>query len=514
MRTLALSALALTAVVASAQTPGALALSWQGHVDTDLSLPGLIGSDHTILARMMMQFPNAGKAPIFATQGGFGAFSLMKADYGNTRDHRLVLTYGTRSATYLFPKTTAVINAEAAKAAGTVGIDVVDAAWRAAVGDQWFQVGIVRSGTVVKLYLNGKRLKAIAGNFDLNGNLSLSSVAGLPSGAATLRLGQFADAPRSTDAFFGQFYGLMDDVAAFDQAFDDTAMANFSAHPHISESSANLVGLYNFNYNPTPIPSTVAHTPTFVGAAVRHPVSVSASPAADMTEYLPPQHKTVFRLPFAPGVAYQAFWANEINSHVGSAAFSWDFHRIGSGWDNTQIQNATNGSRLYAPAAGRFVQAYDAGDAGLPASQKTSGNLIDGYDNLLIEHAPGEQTLFLHVKQGSINEASTANGFLFSPTNPNNGDYVSNCNWLKTYTFGVLQGDWITRIGTRGVSNYHLHLSSEFDSVAPIFNSTLISYTFPIAFTNYEASDDEGATWHSVSRGIPSQGQWVRNPAN
>jgi hypothetical protein len=32
-----------------------------------------------------------------------------------------------------------------------------------------------------------------------------------------------------------------------------------------------------------------------------------------------------------------------------------------------------------------------------------------------------------------------------------------------------------------------------------------------MAFSNYEASDDQGASWHAVARGVPAQGQWVRN---
>src|SRR5262245_44066649 len=60
----------------------ALALGWPGHVDTDLELSSLLTGNHTLMARFMLQYPNAGQAPIFAAQGG-GIFSLVKEDYSN-----------------------------------------------------------------------------------------------------------------------------------------------------------------------------------------------------------------------------------------------------------------------------------------------------------------------------------------------------------------------------------------------------------------------------------------------
>jgi hypothetical protein len=209
-------------------------------------------------------------------------------------------------------------------------------------------------------------------------------------------------------------------------------------------------------------------------------------------------------------------WGNEIDSHIGGgSAFSWDFQRVGN---NIDVQKESDRQPLAAVAAGRVVRAFDGGDAALTPAEKFKGNLTDGYNVLLLEHTSGEQSLYLHVKTGSIAEAFTHAG-LSSPVPPNNGDYVTNATLLGAATGGTFDvggGLWLARIGNRTApgspDNFHLHFSSMFDGVAPLSNAGLTNFTYPLAFSDYEVSDDLGHTWRSVKRGIPKTGQWVRRP--
>ena len=521
MRSLSSAALALAGLIAftlhaaAAPVPGALALSWQGHVDTDLQLPALLNADHTLVARFMMQFPIAGAGPIFSSQSGAGTFSVAKQDYDHTM--LLVVTYGDKSAKFSLPSTPAVVAAQPPPPPGTFKPSL-DIAWRAAVAGRWFHLAVVRSGSTVKVFLDGARIMAVSGDTDPAGNLDVTGLVGLPSGTSILRLGQLADATRSTSPFFAQFYGLMDDVAAFNRAMSDSAVNHLAQHPHAVSGETGLVGLYQFNYNPAAISNAVAHNVTFSGAAFPRHVSESGDSAKDAAKMLTPQHKTVFHLPFKRGLAFAVMWGNEIDSHTGGgSAFSWDFQRVGN---NIDVQKESDGQPLAAVAAGRVVRAFDGGDAALTPAEKTpKGNLTDGYNVLLLEHRSGEQSLYLHVKTGSIAEAFAHAGYLFSPVPPpNDGHYADNATWLETSigTFDVSQGLWLTRIGNRttpgDAANFHLHFSSMFDGVAPLFTGGLTNFTYPLAFSDYEVSDDLGHTWRSVKRGIPKNGQWVRRP--
>jgi murein DD-endopeptidase MepM/ murein hydrolase activator NlpD len=479
-------------------------------VDTDLQLPALLNADHTLVARFMMQFPIAGAGPIFSSQSGAGTFSVAKEDY----DHNmpLAVTYGSKSAKFSFPTTFAVQTAPLLPP--RTFNPTLDIAWREAVAGRWFHLAVVRSGSTVKVFLDGTRLMAVSGDTDTAGNLDVTGVVELPSGTSVLRLGQLADARRSTSAFFAQFYGLMDDVAAFNTAMSDSAVKHLAQHPHALSGETGLVGLYQFNYNPAAISDAVAHNVTFSGAAFQRHVSESGDNAKDAAKMLTPQHKTVFHLPFRRGLAFVVMWGNEIDSHTGGgSAFSWDFQRVGN---NIDVQKESDGQPLAAVAAGRVVRAFDGGDA-TPSHAKKP--LTDGYNVLLLEHSSGEQSLYMHVKTGSITEAFTHAGYLFSPVAPNNGHYDENATWLKAPTggtFDVSQGLWLARIGNRAApgsaDNFHLHFSSMFDGVPPLNDDSLTNFTYPLAFSDYEVSDNLGHTWRPVKRGIPKKGQWVRRP--
>jgi twitching motility protein PilT len=58
-----------------------------------------------------------------------------------------------------------------------------------------------------------------------------------------------------------------------------------------------------------------------------------------------------------------------------------------------------------------------------------------------------------------------------------------------------------TQLAKLGPVAEHLHMD---------LSNRLGGVTIPMAFANYEASDDKGKTWKKVIRGIPKAGQWIR----
>src|ERR1044071_3847179 len=77
-------ALLITVVAGTAVAPvlarepnHAAAFGWRGYADTDLQFSEFYGSDHTLMARFMMQYPNAYTGPILSVNGS-GSFFVAK----------------------------------------------------------------------------------------------------------------------------------------------------------------------------------------------------------------------------------------------------------------------------------------------------------------------------------------------------------------------------------------------------------------------------------------------------
>ena len=166
----------------------AAAFGWRGHADTDLTFSEFFNGAHTLVARFMPQYPRAGAGPVLA-ENGAGNFFVGQFPYFVTRDNgtivdhgsRLVMSIGSQQQTY--------------EATLTEG--------------EWHHLAVTRSGNTFKLYLNGQHFMP---------NVVVSQTEPmLPAGNANLRPGR-----RTTGKDFGnrevQFYGLVDDVAVFNQA--------------------------------------------------------------------------------------------------------------------------------------------------------------------------------------------------------------------------------------------------------------------------------------------------------
>ncbi|MDZ7801737.1 MAG: peptidoglycan DD-metalloendopeptidase family protein [Trueperaceae bacterium] len=208
-----------------------------------------------------------------------------------------------------------------------------------------------------------------------------------------------------------------------------------------------------------------AHLP-----AQKVPASQARDAATDAAFLLPPFHRSTYTLPFQPGQAWEIWFGNEtLNSHFGYAAFTWDV-RLATSSGDSHLESAEPSScdqPLLAIASGA-VTSVD--DDNYDPTEKDRANAVR------FQAAPEEHVSYLHIRDGSSSDEGLAAG------DP------------------VASGQLVAKVGTRQTDNCHLHFGVRSETV-----------TIPVAFRDYETSDDQGQTWYHVDRGVPGHGQWVRN---
>jgi murein DD-endopeptidase MepM/ murein hydrolase activator NlpD len=338
----------------------AAGFAWRGLVETDLKFSEFYETDHTLMARFMLQYPRGYVAPIFAVAGS-GKFVLAKANETPT----LVVELG-----------------------GTVA-----AFSKNRVDGGWHHVALVRRGAAFSLFLDGKPICPDQGP---------CSIAGGPeTPVGTLRLGH--QGSRVTfDGHEGQFYGLIDDVAIFKRALAPPEIAAIARAPRLSGQEQDLLAGYAFGPpSPgAPLPAALSRAVRLAGLtkyadpevkparAIR--VSDNRDSVADlraMTAALTPQHQAVLELPVPRGEAWlvDQGWGGKI-SHYGRAEFAWDFTLAG------HPAIASRGQPALAAAAGKVVETRNDRDScqGYPASY------------VMIEQAPEEIGAYLHFIKGSV----------------------------------------------------------------------------------------------------------------
>lgn len=337
----------------------------------------------------------------------------------------------------------------------------------------WYHVTLVRQAGGFTVYLDGARLCPDLGpcSFPPGGNT--------PSG--NLRLGRFGTGGTAQERD-AQFYGFIDDVAVFRRALDAAEVNGLARQARLTGSEPGLFAGWTFD-EATPdageLPSLLRRGVAFL-ALTPGPVSPPRSFAAPVSQardnahdapLLPaPFQQKAMQLPFPPGEAWQVMqgWENPTGSHNGFASFCWDFVLAG------RPQAETLGRPIEAAAGGSVVEIRNDRDscAGYPASYA------------MVEHAPSEIGAYLHFVKGSVR--------------------VTPGQTIAAGTSLAQAGD----SGNAGCGSYHLHYALHTQPESQ--RGTLV--TFPSAFSNYEMSSDGGATWARVGRGVPRNGQWVRNP--
>jgi len=427
------------------------ALGWGVYADTNLQFSEFFNADHTIMVRFMPQYPTGYRGSIFAVKG-IGGYMIGQGDYRDgSIGAKLTMIVGSAKANYTLPDKL------------KPGV--------------WHHLAIVRSRNMFRLYLDGYHL---AKDYMASiGDVDLAFSGTTPSG--TLRLGTNDPNPATRST---QFYGLVDDVAVFKTALTSQQIFNLAwGEARLSGIETGLYTGYTFDSaTPAgwPLPPVLAR-PVVLSQPCKRLVSYNRDSAFDALNLpLPYSQQVPLKLPFAIGQAWVVTQGyGGLTSHNGYAAFCYDFTRGDMSTHQTS-QSLTKWQPLYAATGGEVTYHYDFGDQ----------DFSDGIDNLdypnklHIEHAPYEVGTYMHIKSYSFEEALQEMFLLFEP-------------------FFVDTGDHIARVGNAVLPeapiNYHLH-----------FGVTNGSSGFPVAFSNYEASDDKGYTWYHVSRGVPRQGQWIK----
>jgi murein DD-endopeptidase MepM/ murein hydrolase activator NlpD len=334
----------LAALNADAAQQTALACTWGGYADTDLNFTEFFGSDHTLAARFMLQYPNAYTGPMVSVRGS-GTYLIGQGDvHAAPTGTKLVVRIGDQAITH-----------QANLSAAT-----------------WHHIAVVRMGTTVWLYLDGAQV-GIA--------LTIPGT-DLPEG--TLRLGKTNDA---TAAGGVQFYGLLDDVAVFTTALSATEIAQLAAANQLSGSEAGLLAGYVFDEPPAGgLPATLSRPVTRSPAALLRPVSSDRNSATDAAQ-LPLALTGHKHLPVPADQAWQVIQgvdnADPSGSHRGYASFCWDLMLAGL------PQSASEDKPFHAAAPGTvaFVK-EDAAPGG-------ATNFIT------VAEEPGEFGDYLHLSQSS-----------------------------------------------------------------------------------------------------------------
>lgn len=432
---------------------GAAALRWNGAVDLDVDFNEFFGGNHTLACWFMMQYPYGPGGPMLA-ENGTGTFFLGQGDYywGNGG----------------FKKSgDPVIHLQIGNTSQSYVVSSVEPG-------EWAHLALVRSGNTFTAYLNGTALSP-----------SISYSGAAPTG--NLRIGRRTDGMNMAGASYpGQFYGFVDEVAVFDRALSVNEI-NALASMGLNGSEQGLVAGFPFNFGTdanAALPATLQRSFTEVGKAYRAVVSDARDSAFDEGLLPMPEMVKALTLPFAPGTSWRVVQSMHARggSHNGYAAFCYDFARNGVG-DST-------GQPLYAVADARIDHVVE--------WQQCSGSVPN---RVQLNLAPGEFISYEHIAEDSYTVAQNIdpNQVLFLPQALPDGSKPT-----------VNLGEHICNCGSTGMgtcNNAHLHIAA-----ANTVDGYANFVTTPFAFTNYEASDDNGASWYAVDYGIPQPGQYVRLP--
>lgn len=334
-----------------ASTNSAVALGWQGAVDTDLDFTEFFTRNHTIAARFMIQYARSYQAPILSTDGAED-YLVAVAGYGDGRikSERLLVTVGKSSHYYTV--------------AGKLA------------PERWHWVAVVRDRSKLLLYLDGALVKPDDSNAEFG--------ADVPKG--TLRLGR----KQKGDA---QFYGLIDDVAVFDSALNQrTLKSYYQESPRLTGAEPGLVAFYTFDQPPyAQAGAKLAgrRRTSFTSTATSVSVSAERDNKRDALSLPLPFNRTKILLPFQPGQQWRVIQGyGQSLSHNGGGCFAWDFARV---------DGPTEEQPVYASAAGDVLAVSDNNDP-------EPGDAVskDNFNYLQVEMSPGEVVTYLHMKNGSI----------------------------------------------------------------------------------------------------------------
>ena len=326
---------------------------------------------------------------------------------------------------------------------------------------QWHHLAVVRQAGLVRLYLDGVRLTPVAGTDIVLG----ASFANKPRGA--LRFG------RSASLENAQAFGMIDDVAVFSRALSAQDIAAYRAQRRFTGWEPGLLRAWTFDDTPA---LQRAAAVTRRGRTFKVPVKGAAADGFAVASplFLGSSEAVKPRLPFAVNEVWRVTQGSDspAPSHHDASAFSYDFVRATGNSVGVTLVNSAEGR----------IAAYN------PIGKDSSGALTEG--NLTLELGNGIYVMYGHL--GSLTSKAT-------------GGTPKTSGSKTRFHFETGKGPLIKAgefIGTVGPNQKHLHMDGN-----PGPGTGL---TIPLAYFEYEASDDQGKTWKKVLKGTPRKGQWIR----
>lgn len=448
----------------------AIYFGYKGRVDTDLQFSKFAGGDYTVMGWFMPQYPYGNVGPIFA-ENGTGTWWVGQEDYrtgtGGFMDLGtpvLTIEIGNKKARYLAP------------------------AWQAG---KWVHVAVVRKGDVVSLFLDGnkqtpknvldKQSNGVADAPEIN----LANATGLPGWQTKLRFGRRSGGPAPSQAI-GQSYGVLDDVAVFDQALGTLSIKSIMQKKRLTGAENHLVAGWSFEAPAagTQLPAKLQSSWTKAPRAYTVPVSNDRanSDASTFNNILIIGESAVAaRLPFAKNEVWKVVQGmnDGASSHNGYAAFAYDFVLAVS--QGGAYPNGTQYAPVKAAAAGKLLWYRKTGDYPEDEQEEFKLGVRVGVD---------EHFSYQHFAKNSLTPKATG------------GTYDAEDDLWRfelANAPNIVAGEELGKLGPVAA---HLHFSGA--------GKKGYANTFPVAFTDYEASDDDGATWYHVVRGHPKKGQWIK----
>jgi murein DD-endopeptidase MepM/ murein hydrolase activator NlpD len=336
----------------------AVALGWQGHVDSNLSFSAFFDRDHTLVARFMPQFPNAFEGPLIA-ENGSGLFVIGQGDWHQDGEgNKLLLAVGATRRNYPAPLR----------------------------AGRWYhlalRVVVGADAMTLEPFLNGRSLGApVAVRRD---------DPGLPRG--TVRFGKRTTGG-TLNGHNGQYFGLLDEVAIFSAALPPARIAA------LASSTSPLTGdepdlLTGFSFDGRRVQPRMARSISLHGVAQLVGTSANWDSTADAPLLPLPTQNAVMSLPFKKGEEWRV--VNDIETpaahHAGYASFCWDFVLADEpGGNGGTYPQGTGGAPLFATATGRISGIEESNPAGT-----SKPNIVS------LEQAPGEHAGYLHIQQQSV----------------------------------------------------------------------------------------------------------------